>query len=335
MVQSTCIFYVCSAVIFKLNIPFLLALPLDPKMSGESTETSSEVSSEIIQDDIFLSIAVDPEDELTPKSSGWVIGRHFSEFQELHDKIHQVWPNLQFPPNPKKMIFSLQRKEAEKKYWDKYCQVLQVYLNKIVHDPKLQESEVVFNFLSPASADLCQSGVFKDVRQNKSLETKTDEHILDHVSSLISEVFDLQERSRVLRRQLYELVQLTFGRSIEGELQDFMKWVVSEPMLVYYIETFQESLWPDGEPAPPAPVRSDEQKEKTKEDAQQKFMKCAPQTLQTILGQRNCQIGFLKMFSTFQDPRANKQLFYSYFELLLYAIVPELEKVEVDTTLHR
>ena len=313
---------------------FSLVLPLDPKMGGESTTTSSEVSSQIIDDDGFISISSDPEDEMIPKHSGWVIGRHLSEFQELHTKIRQVWPNLQFPPIPKKTMFSLQRREAEKKYWDKYCQVLQVYLTKIIHDPKLQESEVVFNFLSPASADLCQSGVFKDVRQNKSLfrDTKTDEHILDHVSSLISEVFDLQERSRVLRRQLYELVQLTFGRSIEGELQDFMKWVVSEPMLVYYIETFQESLWPDGQPAPPAPLRSDEQKEETKEDAQQRFMKCAPLTLQTILGQRNCQIGFLKMFSAFQDPRANKQLFYSYFELLLYAIVPELEKVEVDTT---
>ena len=274
----------------------------------------------------------DPDDNV-PKSAGWVIGRHFSEFEELHKNISQVCPKVQFPPNPTRLFSVFQKKEVfEKRYWEKYRQALQSYLNSVVHDPKLQESEVVFNFLSPASADLSQSGIFKDTRQIKltTRETKADEHILDHVSSLISEVFDLQERSRVLRRQLYELVQLTFGRSIEGEMQDFMKWVVSEPMLVYYIETFREAMWPGRVPAPPPPVRSDEDKEATQEAAKQRFLKSAPQTLQTILGQRNCQIGLLKMFNTFQDPHANKQLFYSYFELLLYALVPELESVEVD-----
>ncbi len=215
-----------------------------------------------------------------------------------------------------------------KKYWDNYCQVLQKYLNSVIQDPKLQENEVVFNFLSPASADLSQSGMFSN-KQQSLRDGKTDDHILDHVSSLISEVFDLQDRSRVLRRQLYDLMQLTFGSNIEGELQDFMKWVVSEPMLIFYIDMFREALWPDGQPAPPALVRSDEEKVVTKEEAKQRFLKCSPPNLQTILGQRNCQVGLLKMFDTFQDPRANKQLFYCYFKLLLYEIVPELEHVEV------
>lgn len=95
---------------------------------------------------------------------------------------------------------------------------------------------------------------------------------------------------------------------------------------------FRDSLWPDGQPAPPPQVRTDQDKEATREDAKQRFLNCAPQTLQTILGQRNCQIGLLKIFELFQDPRANKQLFYSYFELLLYELVPELKDVVVEPT---
>ena len=127
-----------------------------------------------------------------------------------------------------------------------------------------------------------------------------------------------------------ELVQLTFGKSIDRELQEFTSWVVSEPMLIFYLETFRNAMWPNGNLAPPAPTRSDEQKYHTKEEARKLFLKNSPQALQTVLGQRNCQIGYQKIFNALQDPRANKQLFYSLFEILLYALVPELDSIEID-----
>lgn len=266
-------------------------------------------------------------DEQVPKSAGWVLGRRLSEFQELHQKISPVaGPNLSLPPLPRKAIFPFKKKDSEQKYWESYSVALQVYINHVIHDPKLIESEEVFNFLSPASADLRKEG-----KPSRLLakEGKGEEPILDSISALTNEVFELQDRS--IRRQLYDLAQLTFGRSIEGELQDLMKWLVSEPMLVYYVQTFQESMWPDGLPSEPVPDRSDEEKEQTREEAKEKFMNYAPQSLQTVLGQRNCQIGFLKIFAAFQDRNANKQLFYSFFELLLYALVPELEEIDVTS----
>ena len=223
------------------------------------------------------------------------------------------------------------KKDNEKKYWERYGEALQVYINRVIQDQRLIESEEVFNFLSPASADLHKEGSSTNKPSRFLIKDgKGEEPILDSISALSNEVFELQDRS--IRRQLYDLAQLTFGHSIEGELQGLMKWLVSEPMLVYYVQTFQESMWPNGLPSQPNPDRSDEEKEQTKEEAKEKFMKCAPQSLQTVLGQRNCQIGFMKMFTAFQDRNANKQLFYSFFELLLYALVPELESVEVDTT---
>ena len=275
--------------------------------------------------------------------AGWVVGRRLSEFQELHTKVAGICPNLQFPPlsirlNP------FQKLDARSNYWQKYRHALQSYLGVVLQDSKLQESEEVFNFLSPASENLRQTSLVPPEKKvhsfslsvpgmgmfSKDHDEAKDDSVADHMYLLVSEIFELDEWSRMLRKQLVDLVQLMYGKSLDRELQEFVNWVVSEPMLVYYLETFQQAMWPEGQPTPSAPTRSDEQKAKTKDDARKRFLKNSPHAFQTILGQRNCQIGFQKIFEALQDPRANKQLFYSLFEILLYALVPELEEVEVE-----
>lgn len=314
--------------------------PFDPTQSLLPGGTRVRNISEDSDSDGVIALP-DADEASMPKNAGWVIGRRLSEFQDLHRMVTEFWPDLVFPPIPKKLLL-FQSKEREMKYWKKFCQAIESYMNTILQDPKMQESENVFNFLSPASAEMRQTSAAREDKSAKVrglpplpafLEGKNEESILDHFSALISEVFELQDRSRILRRQLYDLVQLTYGGNIDRELQDFVMWVLSEPMLVYYLETFRESMWPHGERAPPPPVRSDEQKQKTREETKQMFVKAAPQTLQTILGQRNCQIGFHKIFAAFQDQHANKQLFYSFFELFLYALVPELESVHNEENL--
>ena len=279
--------------------------------------------------------------------AGWVLGRRLSEFQQMHSKVVEICPNLQFPPRPT-WLNPFQRPDAQSRYWQKYRAALQSYIHTVLQDDRLQESEEVFNFLSPASEHLRKSSSISPEKKRHSFplavpgmgiifskdhkdhEEGKEDSIADHMYLLVSEVFELDAWSRVLRKQLMELVQLTFGKSIDRELQEFTNWVVSEPMLIFYLETFQNAMWPDGKPAPPVPTRSDEQKAHTKEEARKRFLKSGPQALQTVLGQRNCQIGYQKIFNALQDPRANKQLFYSLFEILLYALVPELETVEIE-----
>ncbi len=273
--------------------------------------------------------------------AGWVVGRKLSEFQELHLNVSQICPSLRFPPLPKKLI-PFQKPDAQSSYWQKYRLALQTYLCLVLQDGRLQESEEVFNFLSPASEHLRRSSLLPSERKRHSFaipvpfrkdhDDPKEDFVADHVYQLVSEVFELDNWSRVLRRQLVDLVQLTFGKSIDRELQEFMNWVISEPMLVFYLETFRNAMWPNGLPASAFPTRSDEQKFATKEEARNKFMKSSPQALQTVLGQSNCQIGYQKIFDSLQDPRANKELFYSLFENLLAALVPEVEGEEVEET---
>ena len=274
--------------------------------------------------------------------AGWVVGRRLSEFEELHEKVSPVCSNLKFPPLPKR-LFPFIRPDSQSSYWTKYCLALQKYLNMVMQDDRLQESEEVFNFLSPVSDNLRKSSLIP--REKRSLvnrlsafpvpsfqgsKDQEEDAIAEQMFVLVSEVFELDQWSRVLRKQLVELVQLTYGKSIDRQLQEFMSWVVSESMLVYYLEIFRDSMWPGGKPAPHAPTRSDSEKARTRDDAKKRFLKSSPQALQTILGQRNCQIGFGKIFESLQDPRGNKQLFYSMLEILLYALIPELQTVEID-----
>lgn len=267
--------------------------------------------------------------------AGWVVGRRLSEFEDLHSKVSQVCPGLHLPSLPVRRLNPLARPDAGSKYWRHYRHSLQLYLETIMQHKKLQESEEVFNFLSPASEHLRKSSLLPPERKRafhllsmpamfSSKEPVEDEGGADRVILLMREVFELDEWSKVWRKQLMELAQLTFGRSLDRELHEFMSWIVSEPMLIFYIETFRDAMWPGGQPAPPTPTRSDEEKARTKDEAKQRFIQSSPQSLMTVLGQRNCQIGFVKIFEGLQDCHANRQLFYSLFELFLTALVPEL-----------
>ena len=308
----------------------------DPRLRESSAFLSLESESGnttldgIHIDDGVCSLPSDSDDEVVPKSAGFVVGRHLSEFQALHATVHEVLPDLAFPPLPrKKILFS--RKDAKSKYWATYKEAVEKYMKKLLSHQQLQESEIVFNFLNRASADVLHMPVAKeDSNAQKSLltlqESKTEDSILlDHVSSLIIEIFELHDRSSVLRRQLYELFQLTFSGNIERDLQDFVTWVLSEPMLASYLENWQQSFWPSGDLALQQFVRTDEQKEQTKEEVKAKLLKNAPKTLETVLGTRNCQVGLLKIFRAFQDHNANKQLLYSIIETLLFLLVSDLE----------
>ena len=312
----------------------------------ESEQPSHGLESVIDSEDVTSSMSELSDDSANYHSkTGWVLGRYLSEFEELHRKLVEICPELQFPPVPKRFN-PFQRLDAQSSYWDKYRTALQRYLCRVIQTERLQESEEVFNFISSASDNIRKTplperknahrfslssvpvmGMFTS---NKDQEDAKEDSVAEHMYLLFSEVFELDQWSRVLRKQLVELVQLTYGKSIDRELQESLAWVVSEPMLIFYLETFRDAMWPDGQPAPPSPTRSDEQKAATKEEAKKQFLKSSPQVLQTIMGQRNSQIGFQKIFESLQDPRGNKQLFYSLLEVLLYALIPELKKVEID-----
>ena len=50
-------------------------------------------------------------------------------------------------------------------------------------------------------------------------------------------------------------------------------------MMIYYIQQFTMSMWPDGKLAETEPSRSDEEKLKTRMEAKEKFLQNMPGTM--------------------------------------------------------
>lgn len=60
------------------------------------------------------------------------------------------------------------------------------------------------------------------------------------------------------------------------QIRDTVHWIFSEQMLVYYINVFRDTFWPNGKLAPHNKIRSDAEHRETKEKAQQKLLDNIP-----------------------------------------------------------
>ena len=303
---------------------------VDPDASNsEGLSLTSEISEEV-------TIAHDSYRD------GWVVQRKLSEFKALHAKLSQIDPNLSLPISPRpKFSFPLlaASPKVSEEEWQKYCSQLSEYLGHILRSEKFQGCEEVFLFLSPPYQMLLKAESSDEAVKKSSLlptylrelltSTKV-ESLIDPFFSLLVEIFELGDWKMMFRKQLMDLMQFAFGADFERQVQETIAWYVSEPMLVCYLEGARDGLWPNGAPWPNTQPRSSEEKQATRELTREKLLRNPPVLLQSILGSKNCQIGLEKIFQVLQNPKANKQLFYAVLEVLLRAVVPELEDMEQD-----
>ena len=270
---------------------------------------------------------------------GWVVGRRFSEFEELHTKIAPLCKqHLKFPTLKRSSILPLpsfgDNKEQLTKQWETFREQLQDYMNCVTASPRVMESEYMFNFLSSASDSFRKSNEILESKKSVlgSLlhfgDTKTDA-LVEPLSMLFTEVFELENFTGKVRTQLIDLIQFTFGVSISQKVQETVSWMVSEPMLIYYLENYREEMWPGGKLSTSTVTRSDEDKAETKQQAKDKLLKNMSIVMQTLISRGKCKVGLIKMFDAFQDSRANKQLFYSILEQFVCALIPELQEMDV------
>ena len=278
---------------------------------------------------------------------GWVVGRRLSEFEELHAKIAPLYKQqLKFPtPRRLSILPSLgdklsilpgfgDAKEPPAKHWEAYREQLQDYVNCVTSSPLVMESEYMFNFLSSASDSFRKSN--KIMEEKKSVlgsllhfgDAKPDV-LVEPFYMLFIEVFELENFTGKVRTQLIDLIQFTFGISISQQVHDTVSWMVSEPMLIYYLENYREAMWPGGNASMSTVTRSDEEKAETKQQAREKLLKNMSIVMQTLISKGKCKVGLIKMFDAFQDSRANKQLFYSILEQFMHALIPELQEIDV------
>uniref|UniRef100_A0AC11CYV2 Sorting nexin 25 n=2 Tax=Ovis aries TaxID=9940 RepID=A0AC11CYV2_SHEEP len=266
-----------------------------------------------------------------------------------------------FPSLKKVQLPSLSKlpfKSIDQKFMEKSKNQLNKFLQNLLSDERLCQSEALYAFLSPspdylkvidvqgkkASFSLASflERLPRDFFSHQEEEAEEDSDLSDYGDDadgrkdalaepcfmLIGEIFELRGMFKWVRRTLIALVQVTFGRTINKQIRDTVNWIFSEQMLVYYINLFRDAFWPNGKLAPPNTIPRQEQSrarsQETKRRAQQKLLENIPDMLQSLVGQQNARYGIIKIFNALQEKRANKHLLYVLMELLLTELCPEL-----------
>ncbi|KAI4462490.1 sorting nexin [Holotrichia oblita] len=100
--------------------------------------------------DMIEKDSVEGEEEI---SSGWVVSRTLTQFQELHRKLRPLCSNLkslELPSQSFKFLFG----KNDKNSLEKAKAQIQKYLQFILEDDRLNQSEAIYSFLSPSSEHL-------------------------------------------------------------------------------------------------------------------------------------------------------------------------------------
>ncbi|KAK1175923.1 sorting nexin-25-like [Acipenser oxyrinchus oxyrinchus] len=313
---------------------------------------SNEVADESGEQMPCYSICVHLLESDDSKNNSWTVSRRLSDFQTLHRKLTECFPSLKKAQLPS--LSKLPFKSVDQKFLDKSKNQLNTFLQKMLSDERLCQSEALYAFLSPSPEHLKVIDI-QGKKPSFSLssflerlpgdffshqEEETEENIdfSDYVDELdgkkdllaepcfmlIGEIFELRGMFKWVRKTLIALVQITFGRTINKQIRDTVNWVFSEQMLVYYINVFQDAFWPNGKLAAFTKPRTEIQCQETKQRAQQKLLDNIPDTLQSLVGQQNARHGIIKIFNALQETSANKHLLYVLLELLLLELCPEL-----------
>ncbi|XP_053735002.1 sorting nexin-25 [Synchiropus splendidus] len=322
-----------------------------------ATVTAAEATEEGGETVACYSVCVSLLEGEETTNSRWSVQRKLTEFQMLHRKLTECFPSLKKLQLPS--LSKLPFKSIDQKFLDKSKTQLNAFLQRLLMDERLCQSEALYAFLSPSPEHLKVMSIQKkssfslasflerlpgdffshteeDGDEDSDLSDYGDEAdgrkdaLAEPCFMLIGEIFELRGMFKWVRKTLIALVQVTFGRTINKQIRDTVNWIFSEQMLVGYISVFRDTFWPNGTLAPHLKVRTDSERTETKERAQQKLLDNIPDALANLVGQQNARYGIVKIFNALQEARANKHLLYVMMEMLLKELCSEL-RAEVDT----
>ncbi|CAG9563554.1 unnamed protein product [Danaus chrysippus] len=124
-----------------------------------ATVHSAEMVEESRPQFVVVVHALQPEEERGPRpeqrAAGWVLLRSAHDFQELHRKLRPMCSelkNLELPSNSFKFMFG----KNDKNSLEKAKMLIQKYLEFVLEDDRLNQSEALYTFLNPSSEYLKQ-----------------------------------------------------------------------------------------------------------------------------------------------------------------------------------
>ncbi|CDZ96581.1 Intermediate filament-like protein, sorting nexins, and related proteins containing PX (PhoX) domain(s) [Phaffia rhodozyma] len=146
------------------------------------------------------------------------------------------------------------------------------------------------------------------------------------ICDLFVEIFELKENNWLRRQAIVIILQQVLGGTIERKLREVVKKLTGASSILTYLQTLQESMWPNGGSRPVSVPRTEEEKNHTKEEARKKLSSLLPDVASNLIGRSNARRGAKRMFSLVQDQRLNEHLVLTIIDEVVYTLFPELKK---------
>ncbi|KAL0089174.1 PXA domain-containing protein [Phycomyces blakesleeanus] len=125
----------------------------------------------------------------------------------------------------------------------------------------------------------------------KPVENEGITRFTEPLCDLFIEMFELKEKNNWLRRQAVVIIlQQIFGGTIERKLRESMRFLESEPMILFYFRRLTDTLWPEGASLSFKPPRRPEEKQHTREEANRKLSTWLPGKVNLLLFWKGCNL---------------------------------------------
>ncbi|TPX37832.1 hypothetical protein SeMB42_g06850 [Synchytrium endobioticum] len=165
------------------------------------------------------------------------------------------------------------------------------------------------------------------------------------VMDLLSELFELRDRSNWFRRQAIGIaIQTIFSKNLEKRMSDALAWALSDDSLSHHLDVLVNSLWPGGvwwawanttptmtssnlnkiDNYPSSSTRTKEQRAKTQYIAEVKLQRLLPELVGAVVGRTNAKKGALRLCRTFQNGRLDRELAYRLLDAFIEGVFPDV-----------
>ncbi|KAM9317973.1 LOW QUALITY PROTEIN: sorting nexin-19 [Pholidichthys leucotaenia] len=134
-----------------------------------------------------------------------------------------------------------------------------------------------------------------------------------------------EQWSWLCTENIQRAIRLLFGTLINRWLDVGIANLTCTRYWVVYLQVIQEAVWPGGSlSTAPYLECSQQQKDRTKQQALQCLMKLVPELVSDMLDSDKYKLCWQTVLDSFQDPYINRHLVYCIFDLLLEFLVPEI-----------
>jgi len=176
-------------------------------------------------------------------------------------------------------------------------------------------------------------------RVGANLDVETSDNIPLRILLLfMDEVFDLREKNQWLRRQivavLRQLIKAMFGDIVNRRIVDYFAQMTSPETLCSYLESFKQSLWPNGYPAADREPRDENTKMRTRVAARAALFSSFSDDLRRLIGSETTRSGLLMIFEMLQHPVLNKRIGIVILEGVLELLFHEQDFKTIFQKLH-